>query len=63
MAAWLYRAADGGLAQRIASSLGISEPVAHVLARMFADESQAEQHLRPQLSHVSDPFAVGNLRV
>jgi single-stranded-DNA-specific exonuclease len=63
MAAWLYRAADGGLAQRIATSLGISEPVAHVLARMFADETQAELHLRPQLSHVSDPFAVGNLRI
>jgi single-stranded-DNA-specific exonuclease len=63
MAAWLYRAPDSGLAQRIASGLGISEPVAHVLARMFADESQAEQHLRPQLSHVSDPFAVGKLRI
>lgn len=63
MAAWLYRAADGGLAQRIASSSGIAEPLAHVLARMFTDEAQAEQHLRPQLSQVSDPFAVGNLRV
>jgi len=63
MAAWHYRAADSGLAQRIASTLGISEPVAQVLARMFNDESQAEQHLRPQLAHVSDPFAVGNLRL
>jgi len=63
MAAWHYRAADSGLVQRIASTLGISEPVAQVLARMFNDESKAEQHLRPQLAHVSDPFAVGNLRL
>jgi single-stranded-DNA-specific exonuclease len=62
MAAWHYRAADTELAQRFALSLGISGPVAQVLARMFKDESQAEQHLRPQLSQVTDPFAVGNLR-
>jgi single-stranded-DNA-specific exonuclease len=33
-----------------------------VLARSFADEAEAERHLRPQLAHVSDPFAVGGLR-
>jgi len=62
MAAWLYRAADAGLARRFAASLGVSDPVAHVLARSFADEAEAERHLRPQLAHVSDPFAVGGLR-
>ena len=62
MAAWLYRAADAGIARRIAVSLGVSEPVAHVLARTFPDEADAERHLRPQLAHVSDPFAVGGLR-
>ncbi len=62
MAAWLYRAADAGIARRIAVSLGVSEPVAHVLARAFPDEADAERHLRPQLAHVSDPFAVGGLR-
>lgn len=62
MAAWLSRAPDGELAQRMATSLGVSEPLAYVLARMFSDETLAEQHLRPQLSQVSDPFAVGRLR-
>ena len=62
MAAWLYRAADAGLARRIAVSLGVSDPVAYVLARAFPDEAEAERHLRPQLAHVSDPFAVGGLR-
>jgi single-stranded-DNA-specific exonuclease len=62
MAAWLNRAANADLAQRLAASLGISEPVAYVLARLFEDESIADRHLRPQLAHVSDPFAVGNLR-
>ena len=62
MAAWLNRAANADLAQRLAVSLGISEPVAYVLARLFEDESIADRHLRPQLAHVSDPFAVGNLR-
>lgn len=62
MAAWLHRAAKTELAQRLAASLGISEPVAHVLARQFEDETIADRHLRPQLAHVSDPFAVGNLR-
>ena len=62
MAAWLHRAANAELAQRLAASLGISEPVAHVLARQFEDETIADRHLRPQLAHVSDPFAVGNLR-
>ena len=42
--------------------LGISEPVASVLARSFSDEADAERHLRPQLAHVTDPFAVGGLR-
>ncbi|NBX01270.1 single-stranded-DNA-specific exonuclease RecJ [bacterium] len=36
--------------------------MAYVLARLFEDESIADRHLRPQLAHVSDPFAVGNLR-
>ncbi|MGA0134756.1 MAG: single-stranded-DNA-specific exonuclease RecJ [Opitutales bacterium] len=40
----------------------MSEPLAHALARAFADEAEAERHLRPQLAHVSDPFAVGGLR-
>ena len=40
MAAWLYRAADAGLARRIAVSLGVSDPVAYVLARAFADEAE-----------------------
>ena len=62
MAAWLYRAADAGLARRIAVSLGVSDPVAYALARAFPDEADAERHLRPQLAHVSDPFAVGGLR-
>ena len=62
MAAWSHRAADAGLARRIAASLGVSEPLAFVLARSFADEAEAERHLRPQLAHVSDPFAVGGLR-
>jgi len=62
MAAWLYRAADAGLARRIAVSLGVSDPVAFALARAFPDEAEAERHLRPQLAHVSDPFAVGGLR-
>jgi len=62
MAAWSHRAADAGLARRIAASLGVSEPLAHVLARLHADEAEAERHLRPQLAHVSDPFAVGGLR-
>ena len=62
MAAWSHRAADVGLARRIAASLGVSEPLAAVLARSFADEAEAERHLRPQLAHVSDPFAVGGLR-
>ncbi|NBV37997.1 MAG: single-stranded-DNA-specific exonuclease RecJ [Verrucomicrobia bacterium] len=62
MAAWLHRAANAELAQRLAASLGISEPVAHVLSRLYEDETLADRHLRPQLAHVSDPFAVGNLR-
>lgn len=62
MAAWSYRAADAGLARRISASLGVSEPLAFILARTFADEAEAERHLRPQLAHVSDPFAVGGLR-
>ena len=62
MAAWSHRAADAGLARRIAAALGVSEPLAYVLARSFADEADAERHLRPQLAHVSDPFAVGGLR-
>ena len=62
MAAWSHRAADAGLARRIAASLGVSEPLAAVLARSFPDEAEAERHLRPQLAHVSDPFAVGGLR-
>lgn len=62
MAAWSHRAADTGLARRIAATLGVSEPLACVLARVFADEAEAERHLRPQLAHVSDPFAVGGLR-
>lgn len=62
MAAWSHRAADAGLARRIAAALGVSEPLAFVLARSFADEAEAERHLRPQLAHVSDPFAVGGLR-
>jgi len=62
MAAWSHRAADAGLARRIAASLGVSEPLAFVLARLHADEGEAERHLRPQLAHVSDPFAVGGLR-
>jgi len=32
------------------------------LARSFSDEADAERHLRPQLAHVTDPFAVGGLR-
>ena len=62
MAAWSHRAADAGLARRVAAALGISEPVAAVLARSYADEAESERHLRPQLAHVSDPFAVGGLR-
>ena len=62
MAAWSHRAADEGLARRIAASLGVSEPLAFVLARAFPDEGEAERHLRPQLAQVSDPFAVGGLR-
>lgn len=62
MAAWSHRAADAGLTRRIAVLLGISEPVASVLARTFSDEADAERHLRPQLAHVTDPFAVGGLR-
>ena len=62
MAAWSHRAADAGLTRRIAVLLGISEPVASVLARSFSDEADAERHLRPQLAHVTDPFAVGGLR-
>ncbi|TSA32517.1 MAG: single-stranded-DNA-specific exonuclease RecJ [Opitutales bacterium] len=62
MAAWSHRAADAGLTRRIAALLGISEPVASVLARSFSDEADAERHLRPQLAHVTDPFAVGGLR-
>jgi single-stranded-DNA-specific exonuclease len=62
MAAWSHRAADAGLTRRIAALLGISEPVASVLARSFSDEAEAERHLRPQLAHVTDPFAVGGLR-
>jgi single-stranded-DNA-specific exonuclease len=63
MAAWSHRAADADLARRLAVSLGVSDPVATVLARLFKDEGEAERHLRPQLAHVSDPFAVGGLRV
>ena len=62
MAAWSHRAADAGLARRIAAALGVSEPLAAVLSRSFTDEAEAERHLRPQLAHVSDPFAVGGLR-
>ncbi|MEY3851132.1 MAG: Single-stranded-DNA-specific exonuclease RecJ [Verrucomicrobiota bacterium] len=62
MAAWSHRAADAGLARRIAATLGVSEPLAYVLSRSFTDEAEAERHLRPQLAHVSDPFAVGGLR-
>lgn len=62
MSAWSHRAADAGLARRIAVTLGVSEPLAHALARTFADEAEADRHLRPQLAHVSDPFAVGGLR-
>ncbi|MFM7247485.1 MAG: DHH family phosphoesterase, partial [Actinomycetota bacterium] len=40
----------------------MSEPLAHALARTFTDEAEADRHLRPQLAHVSDPFAVGGLR-
>ena len=62
MAAWSHRVTDVTLVQRLVVSLGISEPVAVFLARLFADEAEAERHLRPQLAHVSDPFAVGGLR-
>ncbi len=62
MAAWLHRAADAEKVKRLAAGLGVSDPVAHALARLFNDEEAAERHLRPQLAHVSDPFAVGNLR-
>ena len=62
MAAWSHRAADADLARRLAVALGVSEPVATVLARLGPDEAEAERHLRPQLAHVSDPFAVGGLR-
>ncbi len=62
MAAWSHRVTDVALVQRLVVSLGISEPVAVFLARHFADEAEAERHLRPQLAHVSDPFAVGGLR-
>ena len=62
MAAWSHRAADADLARRLAVALGVSEPVATVLARLCPDEGEAERHLRPQLAHVSDPFAVGGLR-
>lgn len=62
MAAWSHRAADAGLTRRFVALLGISEPVASVLARSFPDEADAERHLRPQLAHVTDPFAVGGLR-
>ena len=63
MSAWSHRATDVALVQRLTSSLGVSEPVAVYLARHFADEAEAERHLRPQLAHVSDPFAVGGLRL
>ena len=62
MAAWLHRAADAEKTKRLSASLGVSDPVAYALARLFDDEEAAERHLRPQLAHVSDPFAVGNLR-
>ena len=62
MAAWLHRAADAEKVKRLSAGLGVSDPVAHALARLFNDEEVAERHLRPQLAHVSDPFAVGNLR-
>ena len=59
MAAWSHRAADADLTRRLAAALGVSDPVAAVLARLCPDEADAERHLRPQLAHVSDPFAVG----
>lgn len=62
MAAWSHRLTDVGQVRRFAGALGVSEPLAQVLVRSFADEAEAERHLRPQLAQVSDPFAVGGLR-
>lgn len=62
MADWTHRSADDALVRRLQESLGVTRVVAVLLSRLCADEAEAERHLRPQLAHVSDPFAVGGLR-
>jgi single-stranded-DNA-specific exonuclease len=61
-AVWTYRSADDALVRRLEESLGVSPVLALILSRLCVDEVEAERHLRPQLAHVSDPFAVGGLR-
>jgi len=62
MADWTHRSADDALVRRLQDALGVTRVVATLLSRLCADEAEAERHLRPQLAHVSDPFAVGGLR-
>lgn len=62
MADWTHRSTDDALARRLQESLGVTRVIAVLLSRLCADEAEAERHLRPQLAHVSDPFAVGGLR-
>lgn len=59
---WTHRSADAALARRLQDALGVTPVVAGLLSRLCADEAEAERHLRPQLAHVSDPFAVSGLR-
>ena len=62
MADWTHRSTDDALVRRLQDALGVTRVVATLLSRLCADEAEAERHLRPQLAHVSDPFAVGGLR-
>jgi len=62
MRTWNHRAADAARVSRLVGSLGVSPALAALLASLTPDDTEAERHLRPQLSHVGDPFEVGGMR-
>ncbi len=62
MPAWTHRVADVVRVRRLEETLGVSSVMAALLARLVDDDAEAERHLRPQLSHISDPFEVAGLR-
>ena len=62
MRTWNHRAADAARVSRLAGNLGVSPALAALLATLTPDDAEAERHLRPQLSQVGDPFAVGGMR-